>query len=104
MTIPCQTPQWPTGLLEVGPPEDGSILLQGEVTIGSAQFSLTAMRVDPISLAPDFRSDRSLTIYANYGLSQLLDVISDLVEISDQSIIQLKTGRYIMWMLPRSVR
>lgn len=104
MTVSCPAVQWPTGLLEVGPPEDRSILLLGEVAIASARFRLTAIRVDPISFGPDFRSDQNLGIYDDIGLSPLLDVISELVDISDQSVLQLKTGWYVMWMLPSDSR
>jgi hypothetical protein len=100
MTVLCPIPQWPAGLLEVGPPEDRSILLRGEVAIDSARFILMAVRVDPIGLGLDVRSDQSLSIYADYELSQQLDVISDLVDSSSQSTLRLATGLYIMWMIP----
>ena len=44
MTVACPSPEWPSGLLEQGPPQDPSILLRGEATIGSARFVVTAVQ------------------------------------------------------------
>jgi hypothetical protein len=100
MTVPCPVPEWPESLEETGPAEDRSILLQGRVSIGRTQFSVTAVRVDPIRFGPDFRADRSLSIYAGYELSELLDVVAELVGEAELSALQLATGRYVLWMLP----
>jgi hypothetical protein len=102
MTVPCPMPEWPSGLLEVGPPEIVPFCLRGEVAIGPATFRLTAVRIDPIRFGPDFRSDQDLHIYSEYDLLQMLDVISAIVDVSEQSVLQLRTGRYILWMLPSS--
>jgi hypothetical protein len=87
-------------LREAGPPDDRSILLQGQVAIGQTHFLVTAVRVDPIRFGPDFRTDRNVAIYANYELSGLLDMVSELAGASEPSTLQLETGRYVMWMLP----
>jgi hypothetical protein len=102
MTVACPSPEWPSGLLEQGPPQDPSILLRGEATIGSARFVVTAVRVNPIRYGPDFRPDQSTSIYANCNLSALLDSLSDLIEVSEASTLRLETGNYVIWMLPQS--
>lgn len=102
MTVACPAPEWPAALLEEGPPEDPSILLRGETTIGGVRFTLTAVRVDPIRFGPDFRRDRTTGVYAPYGLSELLDRLSDLVDVAEASALRLGTGSYLMWMLPGS--
>jgi hypothetical protein len=100
MTVPCPVPEWPGSLEEAGPPEDRSILLQGQVSIGRTKFSVTAVRVDPIRFGPDFRADRSLSIYDGYELSRLLHTVAELVGEAEPSAVQLETGRYVLWMLP----
>jgi hypothetical protein len=89
-------------LLEDGPSEDRSILLRGHVTIGSARFMLTAMRVDPVRFGPDFRADKDLSIYADYQLPTLLDIVSELIDAAEPSTLHLASGQYVMWMLPAS--
>jgi hypothetical protein len=100
MTVPCPVPEWPEALEEAGPAEDRSILLQARVSIGRTEFSVTAVRVDPIRFGPDFRADRSLSIYAGYELSDLLDMVAELVGEAVPSTVQLEMGRYVLWMLP----
>lgn len=100
MTVACPAPQWPEGLLEEGPPEDPTILLRGEARIGGARFTVTAVRVDPIRFGPDFRFDRTISVYAAYGLSELLDSLSELIDVAEASALRLSTGSYRLWMLP----
>jgi hypothetical protein len=100
MTVECPVPQWPTALLEQGPPEGSSILLRGQVAIGKARFMVTAIRVDPIRFGPDFRADRNLAIYAEHQLPTLLDMVAELVGVADPSTLRLATGQYVVWMLP----
>jgi hypothetical protein len=100
MTVTCPAPQWPAGLLEEGPPGDPTILLRGEATIGGARFTVTAVRVDPIRFGPDFRSDQPMSVYAAYGLSELLDNLSELIDVAEASTVRLSTGSYRLWMLP----
>ena len=100
MTVLCPVPVWPGSLEEAGPAEDRSILLQGRVSLGRTEFSVTAVRVDPIRRGPDYRADMSLSIYAGYELSDLLDMVAELVGATELSALQLTTGRYVLWMLP----
>jgi hypothetical protein len=100
MTVPFPVPEWPAVLLEQGPPDDRSILLRGDVAIGSARFELTAMRIDPIRFGPDFRADLNWSIYADYQLPTLLDLVSELIGVSEPSTLGLGAGRYVLWKLP----
>jgi hypothetical protein len=102
MTVQCPFPEWPSALLEAGPPEDRSILLRGHVMIGPGRFMLTAVRVDPIRLGPDYRPDQALSIYGNHELSGLLDMVSELIGFAAPTTLQLGSGRYVLWMLPSS--
>jgi hypothetical protein len=102
MTIPLPTPEWPASLLEEGPPEDPTILLRGQLTIGPARFMLMAVRVDPVRFGPDFRADQDLAIYADYQLPAMLDIVSELVSVSEPSTLRLGRDQYVMWMLPAS--
>ena len=101
MTIACPRPEWPTGLLEEGPPQDPSILLRGEADIGGAKFVVTAVRVDPIRFGPDFRLNQSSSVYDGYDLSGLLDSLWNLVEVAEAPTVRLASGSYVLWMLPR---
>ncbi len=100
MTVACPAPEWPTELLEEGPTQDRSILLRGEAAIGGAAFRVTAIRVNPIRFGPDYRMDCDAAIYANYDLPALLDRLSELVDVAELPTLQLRTGNYLMWMLP----
>jgi hypothetical protein len=102
MTVPCPVPEWPAALLEAGPDKDRSILLRGEVSVGSAHFILTAVRVDPIRFGPDFRADLDLNIYADYQLPTLLDIVTELSGVAEPSPLSLGRGQYVLWMLPDS--
>jgi hypothetical protein len=70
--------------------------------IGPGQFMLTAVRVDPIRFGPDYRPDRDHSIYANHELSELLDMIAELIGFAAPTTLQLGAGRYVLWMLPSS--
>ena len=100
MTVPLPAPEWPAVLRQEGPPEDRSILLRGEVSLGSTRFTLTAIRVDPIRFGPDFRPDQSLSVYADYQLPALLDIVAELMGTEEPSTLQLTGGLYLLWMLP----
>lgn len=99
--VPCTAPQWPAGLLERGPPEDPSILLRGEAAIAGTRFVLTAVRVNPIWFGPDYRDDLDADVYAPYELPTLLDMVAELMSVSEASTVQLETGSYVLWMMPR---
>ena len=100
MTVVCPAPEWPGSLVEDGPPEDRSILLRGEATIGGVRFSLTAMRMDPIRFGPDLRPEHGSSVYAAYSLSDMLDKLSDVMDVAEAATLQLSTGSYLLWMLP----
>jgi hypothetical protein len=100
MTVAFPLPEWPHDLLNEGPPEDRSILLRGEATIGATRFVVTALRVDPIRLGPDYRPDVAVGAYRDYHLSTIIDIVSELVGIDDASTVQLEGGQYLLWMLP----
>jgi hypothetical protein len=100
MTVALPPPEWPRDLLSDGPPEDRSILLHGEAMIGRTRFVVTAVRVDPIQFGPDFRQDVHFSVYRDYHLSTLIDMMSELVDFDDPSTIRLETGDYLLWMVP----
>ena len=100
MTVRLPAPEWPSELLAVGPEQDRSILLQAPVVIGAAKFVLTAVRVDPIELCPDYRSDIKPHLYDDYQLPQLLDMVFELMDFIEPSPVQLEAGSYIVWMTP----
>jgi hypothetical protein len=100
MTVPLPTHEWPSELLEIGPEQDRSIMLRAPVVIGSARFMLTAVRVDPIRLGPDYRSDIPHHVYDDYELGPMLELVLELLDLTEPSILQLETGRYVIWMIP----
>src|SRR5579863_7128105 len=104
MPVAFPLPEWPSELLSDGPPEDRSILLRGEARIGTALFVVTAVRMSPIQFGPDFRQDLNFNVYRDYPLSTLIDIMSELVDISNSSTVRLETGSYLMWMLPSENR
>lgn len=100
MTIPCPTPQWPLGLLEVGPEQDRSILLRSDADIAGAAYAVMAIRINPIRMAVDVRADLPASIYSSYQLQRLLDDLSEHTEISEQSLVRLTSGAYVILMVP----
>ena len=91
-TVTLPALEWPSDLLPVGPEQDRSILLRAPVVIGAAPFVLTAVRVEPIELAPDYRSDLKPHIYDDYQLPQLLDMVFELMNFTEPSTLQLEAG------------
>lgn len=100
MTIPCPTPQWPSGLLEVGPEQDRSILLRSMADIAGALYAVVAIRIDPIRMAADLRSDVPAHMYSSYRVQEILDELPLYTEITDRSLVSLSTGSYVMLMIP----
>ena len=100
MTIPCPVPQWSTSLLEVGPEADRSIMLSSDADIAGGRYSVIAIRVDPITLTPDFRNDVPSGTYAHSSLRTLFDDLSPYTEVSEGSIVRLQSGNYIFLVLP----
>ncbi|HVC16227.1 MAG TPA: hypothetical protein VNE18_02895 [Rhodanobacter sp.] len=100
MTIPCPAPQWPSGLLEVGPEQDRSILLRSVAEIGDAAYAVIAIRMDRIRMEPDLRGDVPGHVYNNYQLHDMLDALLLYSEVSERSLVHLPTGAYVMLMIP----
>jgi hypothetical protein len=100
MTIACPTPQWPSGLLEVGPEQDRSVLLRSVATIAGAAYAVIAIRVDPISMSADLRCDLPWHAYNGYRLQEMLDEISVFAEITDRALVHLAGVPYVMLMMP----
>ena len=100
MTVPLPIHEWPSELLEIGPEQDRSIMLRAPVVIGSAKYMLTAVRIDPVRFGPDYRSEVQQHVYDDYELAQMLELVLELLDLSEPSVLQLETGRYIMWMIP----
>lgn len=100
MTVALPIHEWPSELLQIGPEQDRSIMLRAPVVIGSARFMLTAVRVVPIRLGPDYRSDIPHHVYDDHELTPMLELILELLDLSEPSILQLETGRFVMWMTP----
>jgi hypothetical protein len=100
MTIPCPTPQWPSGLLEVGPEQDPSILLRSVADIAGAAYEVLAIRIDPISMSADVRGAIKVSAYGGLDITRLLDELTAFTNISDRSLVRLQTGAYVMMLLP----
>ena len=100
MTIPCPTPQWPLGLLEVGPEQDPSIFLRSVAEIAGAAYELIAIRIDPITMAADLRDEVPIHVYRRLRIAGILDELCVFTDISDRSLVPLSTGAYVMLMFP----
>jgi hypothetical protein len=100
MTIPCPIPQWPLGLLEVGPEQDPSVFLRSVAEIAGAAYELIAIRIDPITMGADLRDDVPMHVYRKLRISGILDEVSVFTDISDRSLVPLPTGAYVMLMFP----
>ena len=100
MTVALPPPGWPRELLSEGPLADRSSLLRSEVIIGTTRFAVSATRVDPLRLGPDFRQDLHPSVYQEYNLSTLIDRMSELVDADRSSSTRLAAGSYLLWMVP----
>lgn len=100
MTIPCPSPQWPSGLLEAGPEQDPTILLRGMAEISDAAYELLAIRIDPTSMKADLRGNVQVHAYSKLHLTGLLDDLSAFTDISDRSLVHLSSGAYVMLVFP----
>lgn len=100
MTIACPTLQWPSGLLEAGPEHDRTILLRSVAEIAGASYSVIAIRIDPIRMAADLRSDVPAHTYSSHQVQNMLDDLLEYTEITDQSLVRLSTGSYVLVMIP----
>src|SRR3954453_8019104 len=71
MPVDLPTPQWPAALMKQGPPEDPTILLGGAAIVGQAPHRVLAMRINPRTLAVDYRPDVDQDVYADYQLEEM---------------------------------
>jgi hypothetical protein len=102
MTIKCPNPQWPTGLLAVGPKDDPTILLRSIADIDGAPYLVMAIRIDPIRLCADLRTDLPRRTYADCPVAEMLDDLGSYTEITNRSLVHLSTGAYVIVMMPGS--
>lgn len=102
MPVSLPEPVWPTELLEAGPQEDASILLSGAAEIGKAPYRVLAVRLNPSTLAIDYRADIEEDIYDEYQLEDRLDELTFLDDIDKSVLVPMAGGYYVVWMLPYS--
>lgn len=100
--MPIQLPQtvWPSVLTEEGPSQDPSILLSGMATIGPAPHRMLAVRIDPTTLAVDYRSDLDETVYADYQLDELVDDLTFLDDLDASVLVPMGGSDYVVWIMP----
>lgn len=102
MPVCLPQPRWPSELLEEGPPEDPSILLGGAAEIGKAPHRVLAVRLNPNTLAVDYRRDLEEDVYADYQLEGVLDELTFLDDIDKSVLVPIGGGHYVVWMIPFS--
>lgn len=100
MPVKLLVPDWPAELLEAGPPEDPLILLSGPANIGGAPYRVLAVRMNPNTLAVDYRYDLGEDVYADYQLEDTLEELTFLDDIEKSVLVPLGQGQYVVWMLP----
>ena len=107
MAVQCPPIEWPTSLEECGPIEDPSILLIAGARIGDTPVTVAAIRIDrELRRAPDFKPDIAPSAYKTAAFETILEELECLTEElnsaksgAQRSIIELKTGSYVMWVL-----
>jgi len=100
MPVQLPAPEWPSELLEAGPPEDPFILLSGPARIGKAPYRVLAVRVNPNTLGVDYRYDLGEDVYADYQLEDTLDALTFLDDIDKSVLVPIEHGHYVIWTLP----
>ncbi len=100
MPVRLPAPSWPSELEEEGPPEDPAILLGGAAEIGRAPHRVLAVRLDPLTLAVDYRADLQEEVYADYQLEDMLDELTFLEDIDKTVLVPMAAGHYVIWMMP----
>ena len=100
MPVQLPAPEWPSELLEAGPPEDPFILLSGPARIDKAPYRVLAVRVNPNTLGVDYRYDLGEDVYADYQLEDTLDALTFLDDIDKSVLVPIEHGHYVIWMLP----
>ena len=104
MPVHLPEPRWPSELMEEGPPEDPLILLGGAAEIGKAPHRVMAVRLNPGTLAVDYRADLDEDVYADYQLEGLLDELTFLDDIDKSVLVPINGAHYVIWMMPFSDR
>ena len=102
MPVRLPQPQWPAELQEVGPPQDASILLGGAAAIGEAPHRVLAVRVNPKTLAVDYRAELDEDVYADYQLEDMLEELTFMDDIDKSVTVPIGGGHYVIWMMPFS--
>ena len=98
MSIPCPPIQWPSILIEKGPPADPAVLLSGTATVGFIPFRITAIRVEPrLKFTPDCRSDDIDPAY-RARLECLLEELAEVADSDHPQTVELEAGSYVLWM------
>lgn len=100
MPVQLPVPDWPSELFEAGPPEDPFILLSGSATVGSAPYRILAIRINPTSLAIDYRINLGDDIYDTLQLEDMLEGLTLLDDIDRSVLILNEQGHYVIWMMP----
>jgi len=102
MPVSLPQPRWPSELLEEGPPDDPSILLGGAADIGPARHRVLAVRINPGTMAIDYKRDLDQDVYADYQLEEMLDELTFLDDIDRSVLVPMEGGNYVVWMMPFS--
>lgn len=102
--MPISLPEliWPSALLEAGPPEDPSILLSAPAAIGQSPHRVVAVRINPSTLAADYRADLEEAIYADCQVEDMLDELTFLEDIDKSVLVSMAGSSYVIWVVPSS--
>jgi hypothetical protein len=100
MPVRLPEPKWPSELQEQGPLEDPSILLAGAATIGKAPHRVVAVRMNPRTLAIDYRPDLEEDIYADCQVDAMLEELTFLEDIDQSVLVPMAGSSYVIWMMP----
>jgi hypothetical protein len=102
MPVSLPVSRWPSELQEDGPPEDPAILLGGAAEIGQAPHRVLAMRINPSTLAIDYRKDVDEEVYDEYQLEEMLDELTFMDDIDKSVLVPMGGAHYVVWMMPIS--
>lgn len=101
MSIPCPPISWPSVLEETGPAEDPTITLSGMARVGSTPLQIVAIRIEPrLRFMPDYKSDVDSATYNHAQLEVLLEELGNIAETDAPEVVELSSGRYVMWIGP----
>jgi hypothetical protein len=102
MVVQIPPEERPTELVEQGPGEDPFILLAGPAAIGRAPHRVLALRVNPVTLAVDYRRDLDEEIYADLQLEEIFDEVTFLADIHRSALFEIEGSSYVFRMTPFS--